>query len=142
MRAMAKSRRRIVLVSLTGIAAVTAIVAASTWMPVRLRIAELLGVATADDVQVFPGTWYQRIDVPAGERDVVEVAELLSRRCDVNLILPGKYEGIPERQIHIAADMRQARPETVISVLRENGWRLRRGKAPSGSLVYTFGRKE
>lgn len=139
MRAMASTRKRIVLVSLTGIAAVTAVAAVFSWMPIRLRLAEVLGFAADDDVQVFPGTWYHRIDVPAGERDVVEVSALLSRKCDVNLIIPAKYT---EGKIHIVADMRQARPETVISVLRENGWRLSRDKAPRGSPVYTFGRSE
>jgi hypothetical protein len=135
-------RWRVVLVSLIGIAAVTVTVAVASWMPIRLRLYVLLGIASAEDVQVFPDTWYRRIDVPAGEHDLVELAALLSMNCHVTLVIPGDYNKIPETKIRIASDMRQTRPENVISVLRENGWRLRRSKAQSGSLVYTLRRSD
>jgi len=127
-----------VLVGLAAAAAVVVGVAMAFWKPIDESVAAWWGGSRADDIVTLPA-WplSGHIDMSSGEIEIVEFARFLSIKSGVNIIVPEEYSRSPKNKIVVASDMTNLTPDAAISLLRENGWRLRRRKF-EGAEVYTM----
>ena len=128
------------LVSLMLAALVVVALLVGFWQPVRETVAAWWSGNRDDDVLTLPGAAGGRVDISSGEIEVVEFASFLSSWSQVNVIVSGEQLKFPKSTILVASDLTNVTPELVIALLRENGWRLRRGRLPGGGDLYTLER--